>query len=173
MQKRENFVKNVPDSLMGVFNVVCSGFNELNKENITLVYRRINTTMRARPSKVFGKRKYLIIINNDTTFQGIMFHDIPEEARIGIVAHEMSHILDYSTKTNFEILKTGLNYMSGSGQKKYEKAIDLLTIQKGFGRELKAWAQFSMFDSEASESYKLFKRKNYLTPNEIDELLNQ
>jgi len=46
-----------------------------------------------------------------------------------------------------------------------------LTIERGFGWQLKDWAHYSMEKSFDSEKYKEFKRKVYLDRHEIFRLL--
>jgi len=58
-------------------------------------------------------------------------------------------------------------------QKNYEKSIDYLTIKKGFGWQLWQWSDYALNHSNATESYKDFKRKNYLNPDEIIEVMDK
>ncbi len=168
IQTKYNFVKRVPSTYEELFDSVCVGFPELINEDIVLVMKKIKTTMQARPYNVFGKIKYKIYLNSDKNFKGIHFQDIPQKAKIGIIAHEMCHILDYKHKSKIELLKTGIRFLSKEGRAKYEKSIDILTIKKGFGSHLKAWAHFAMYDSNASDKYKAFKKYYYLKPKEIE-----
>ena len=49
----------------------------------------------------------------------------------------------------------------------YEKYIDQLTIEHGLGKELLAWSEYVLFQSNATEEYKQFKKAHYLSPHEI------
>jgi len=85
----------------------------------------------------------------------------------------MNCVIYWIIRTNkLDLLQTGIGMLSRRGRAKYEKSIDLLTIKKGFGSELKDWAQFSVFDSKANPEYKEFKKTYYLNPKEIDSLIN-
>lgn len=167
-----NFVKGVPDSLLSIFNLVCSKYPELSKTDINLKFKSIKTTMQARPAFSFFRRKYNIYINNNPNFEGIKYSTMPLNAKVGLLAHEFSHIIDYESKNNFKIILTGLSYLSKKSKIDYEKKMDYLTIQKGFGYFLNDWAQFSMYDSGATDKYKEFKKEVYLEPHEIELIMN-
>ncbi len=168
-----NYVKNVPEKYLLQFTIVCSHFTELKEENISLAFEKIETTMQARPYSDFliGDRRYFVTINSDDSFEGIDFDDIPFNAQIGIIAHEFCHIIDYKEKSALEIIGTGVAYMNDKEKREYEREIDLLTLKKGFGYQLRDWAQYAMFESNATDEYKQFKKDFYLNPHEIDSLL--
>jgi hypothetical protein len=169
----QNYVTNVPDKYKGIFGLVCSKFPELKNEKIVFTYERIQTTMQSNPIVKFPFKieKYEVSINESKTFDGVKFEKTPLNAQIGILAHEFCHIIDYSQKNKCEILGLGVSYLWKSERIEYEREIDKLTILKGFGYQLKDWAQYAMYDSDAIESYKEFKRKNYLKPEEIENLI--
>lgn len=165
-------LKGVPASHAAVFCIVCEGYPELRETAIELQFGSIPTTMQAQPRFKKGGRQYKIVINNDPDFEGIAYDDIPFNAQVGIVAHEMAHILDYELKSTRQLAGTGFRFiLSKKQQAAYEKSIDALTVRKGFGYQLKDWAQYAMYDSKASPDYKEFKRKFYLRPKQIDSLL--
>ena len=81
-------------------------------------------TMQARPDiwhLLIGRRRYLILINDRPTNNGITLADIPFNGQLGIIAHEMCHILDYQHKSLWGIIKTGLMYLSDRHTETYEK----------------------------------------------------
>ncbi len=170
-----NYVKNVPGKYITQFAIVCYNFPELKEKNIMLEFDKIPTTMQARPTNniLIGERKYKIIINNDENFEGIHFDDIPFNAQIGIISHEFCHILDYTQKTYIEVIGTGVAYISDDEKREYEREIDLLTIKKGMGYQLRDWAQYAMFESKATDEYKQFKKEFYLNPYEIDSIIEK
>ncbi len=165
------FVRGVPEKYKVLFSIVCTRFPELANENIRFRLKNINTTMTARPSLMFWKRKYYITINNDDQFRGIHFDRIPFNAQVGLIAHEMCHILDYRHKSWWRLIQTGLGLLIDRHKIAYEKSIDLLTIKKGFGYQLKDWAQYAMFDGKATPEYKNFKKIHYLNPDQIDSII--
>ncbi len=151
--------------------VALSYYPELRDVIIRFKFTRENTTMACRPSfgTILGyERSYNILINKDKHFEGILLSDVPFNAQIGIIGHEIAHILDYESRTIGEIIKVGFNYLNMKKKKQYEYSIDSLSIEKGLGWQLYDWAMFSMFESdEATEAYKQFKQEFYMTPEHI------
>lgn len=148
-------------------------FPEIPPDIIELRFTRIQTSMACKPilkNILRKKRKYEIIINNDSKGVEIPFDEIPFQAKIGIIAHELGHILDYQSKSLLQLIKTGLLYIFRI-QEKYEKSIDYLTIKKGFGWQVLAWSDYAFNHSNASESYLKFKDKYYFNPKEIKAIL--
>lgn len=131
--------------------------------------------MECKPSigaLAFGESKeYSIVINNDENFKGVLLECVPFNAQIGIIRHELAHIVDYQRRTKFGILQRGLDCLSEKSKAAFEKEIDLITISRGLGWQLYDWADFVMYKSEASSEYKEFKKKTYMKPEEIHEII--
>ena len=70
--------------------------------------------MASRPASVFSPRRYKIVINNNPQFKGIPFDSIPYNAAVGIVGHELAHIVEYETKTLLGLLDCLLLYSDTS-----------------------------------------------------------
>lgn len=171
-------VSGVPDFYAEPIYLALWHFQELKEVNIAFVFKHISTTMQARPTsgsifKSVGKRKYQIFINNKNDFEGIVFGEIPFNAQVGIVSHELCHILDYEHKNSFQLIGTGLRFISKKGRIKFERFIDELTVYKGMGWQLRDWAHFAIYDSDATADYKAFKKKNYLKPDEVESLIQK
>lgn len=153
--------------------IALSYFFELRTIRIKFVYANINTTMACRPtssSVLFGKRQYQVFINNNPNFVGILLQDVPYNAQIGIIGHELAHVLDYEERTAKGVAQRGVNYLTRNAKRTYERSIDKLTIRKGLGWQLYDWADFSMYKStKATDDYKAFKRAIYMSPDEIEE----
>ena len=177
------------DSLLGIYSnnktfvdeyleptlIALSYFPELKDISITFKYSKEATTMAARPilTTVFGKIRYQILINNQSNFKGILLSDVPFNAQIGIIAHELSHIVDYESRNFWGILGITFRFLDKKRKPLFEKEIDRITIERGLGWQLYDWAVFSMYESDkATEDYKTFKQKNYMTPKEIEYLIS-
>ena len=153
--------------------IALSYYPELQTVHIEFIFADIGTTMACRPtfkSMIYGKRHYQIFINNNPIFEGILLEDVPFNAQIGVIGHELGHVFDYETRSRTEVLQRGINYLTRNAKRTYERSIDKLTIQKGLGWQLYDWADFSMYKSmKATDDYKKFKRNIYMSPNEIEE----
>ena len=161
----------IPNNLKEAAYIAIQYFPELKNVDIEVIYANTKTTMETRPvigSLFSKKRKYKIFV--DTTVEnnfGILVSEVPLDAKIGLFGHEFAHILDYEGKSVFELLKIGKTYLTKEDIRSYETFIDQLTIQRGLGLYLKTWSDFVLNHSNASKEYKNYKRKNYLTPEEI------
>ena len=96
-----------------------------------------------------------------------LFKEVPEEFLRMIAVHELAHIKDYQSRSIFGVMDRGIDYLHGRSKAKFERAIDTMTIQAGMGEYLHRWAHYAIYESNASEKYKRFKRKIYLAPEEI------
>lgn len=168
-------ISTIPEHYRKQFAIGLSYFPELKNTPIRIKFRRVKTTMQARPvfSTIFtGSRVYQIVINEGGRFSGIEFQQAPFNAQVGVIAHELSHLLDFEFKGSSALLQTGFSYLFPSGKRRYERAVDLMTLLKGAGWQLHDWARYSMFDSpQATPAYKAFKRKYYLNPSEILQIM--
>jgi hypothetical protein len=157
--------------------IALSFYPDLKECSVDFVYANISTTMACRPSVqslVRKKREYQIFINDYKDFEGILLQDIPFNAQIGIIGHEIAHVLDYESRNIAGIVQRGINYLTTTAKREYERDIDLLTIEQGLGWQLYDWADFSMYQStKATEDYKQFKRNTYMSPKEIEEVIKK
>jgi hypothetical protein len=159
--------------------IALSFFPELNGRKITFKQRKIKTTLNARPtitSLLFSKkskRAYVIRINKNKSDSIISLSTIPFNAKIGLFAHEFSHFLDYQSLSLFGILGRGISYSSKKSKSKFEKEIDLQTINRGLGWQLYDWSNYVQTESNATFNYKQFKLTTYMSPMEIEKHIDQ
>ena len=155
--------------------IALSYFPELRYTHIEFRYSRERTTMAARPiphTVLFGRTRFRIFINNRDDFEGIILYDVPFNAQVGIIAHELEHIVDYQSRNAIGIIGVALRWMDPVRRILFEREIDRDLIIRGLGWQLYDWARYSMYYSErATEEYKQFKRDNYKNPQEIRHLI--
>ena len=147
--------------------IALSFYPELKSVNIDFTFKNINTTMQCQPvlsTLLKNDRSYIIHINNKTSFNGLLIDDIPFNAQIGLIGHELAHVIDYEKGNKNHIISRGFDYLSENTKKKFEYFIDSLTINHGLGWQLYDWSNYSLNNNKSSEKYKSFKRKIYMTP---------
>src|SRR5690606_17886223 len=116
----------VPDKFKDVFDLLVDDIPYLHNQKIIIRKKKLRTTMSARPtwgSLIFRKREnrtYLLQVNNDKAFDGVLYEDVPEMARVGLMMHELMHIKDYQSRSFCGVLQRGWQYLSKSGKKKFE-----------------------------------------------------
>lgn len=150
----------------------------LNNTHIFFQERKLATTMAARPkvSSLFKKtenRKYIILINSrQNRLKAPLLRDIPFEARVGIIGHELAHIVDYDRKSFIQIIGNGIAYISSNTFKRnLEHKIDRIAINKGLGEGLYKFRLFVEEEANTTDKYRRFKDNIYLSSTDISNLV--
>jgi hypothetical protein len=156
--------------------IALSGYPELKEDHITFKFRHITTTGKTTMwiNSVLEKDHYFIIyLTTRTKGKSVLLKEAFFNAQIGLIAHELGHIVDFKKKNTGQLITWALNVLS-SKQKRaaMEKQTDLTAIQHGFGWQLYDWISYVLFNSCASEKYKKFKQRFYLQPDEIVAIIN-
>jgi hypothetical protein len=165
--------KKMPEKYKLAILIALSYYPELIDMPITFKECAIRTTLNARPTigslcfKNKSKRNYVVRINNSQKEGRITIDEVPFNASIGIFAHEFSHFVDYQNRTFGGVLERLWAYTSKKRKATYEKEIDSMTVARGLKWQMYDWSYYALFQSNASESYKLFKKSTYLKPKEI------
>jgi hypothetical protein len=148
--------------------------DDLTLTHIKVKESKINTSLSARPtvlSLLFRKRehrKYIIRINDHEEGRIPLFKHASFNAQVGVLGHEISHIVDYNQRSFGGIINRMFDYSSKDRKTSYEQEIDSMTIWSGLGWQLKEWMAFVQESPVATEEYKAFKRDIYYTQPEIE-----
>ncbi len=158
--------------------IALSHYPELKNTPIKVKFSNLETTATCRPAipsifsirkdKSDARRKYIIRINKKENFSGVLLKDVPHNAQIGVLAHEIAHIVDYERRGHVGLIKRAVDYLEENRKKRFEYQIDKLTIEHGLGWQLYDWADYAMHKSKASEKYKEFKKRIYMAPADIE-----
>lgn len=154
-----------------------SYYPELKNTRIHFVEKSIRTSAACRPSLkfIFQKRKnrvYKIYINNNPErIKGAMFSDIPANAQIGLIGHELGHIVDYSKRSFIGIIGLGVKYLFVKSRSHIEKRIDSIAIAHNLGWHVYEFDDFVLNCSKVSNAYKEYKKKVYYKPEELLQLI--
>jgi len=171
--------KKIPPEIKLQTLIALSYYPKYKNLKIQFSYKKINSTMVCLPDwrdffKKAENRKYKIHINNHPENQmGVAFEQIPFNAQIGVIGHELAHIEDYLHKNIFSLLLTAFLYLTPNFRSKYEKKTDLLTINHGLGWQLYDFTYFVLNSNYAAESYKKTIQKYYYNTDDLFELINR
>lgn len=177
LKQRFGFNKKVPKEILSNFYTAIGYYPELKNVNIKVRYGIIKTTMQCRPrwDFLFHKRKnrsYVIYIGNKLKKgQGILYRNLPLNAQIGVIGHELAHIVDYQSMNNVKIIKFGINYLISKKKKEIEIRTDLIAIHRGLGYQISDFSKYVFEESGASLKYLRYKMKFYFRPHQIREIL--
>jgi len=155
-------------------------YPDLKNTRIRFRRRALTTTMAARPTvldmfRLRSKRHYKIFINHTRNKRkSPLLKNIPYEARVGVIGHELAHIVDYNNKSFVTIIGNGVAYVtSDSFKQKLEYKIDGMAISRGLGNELYAFRLFVEEEAKTTRKYRKFKRKIYMTSEEIAQMIHE
>lgn len=128
--------------------VALSHFPELKNTKIRWVIKESYTPLATSPD--FGsllKRKdnrgYIITISNKTidTLKHLLFSNLNFEEQVGIMGHELSHVLDFKSKNLLQSTGNLIGHLSAGFIDRMEYNTDMICINHGLGRELEAYSK--------------------------------
>jgi hypothetical protein len=150
---------------------------EKNKLDIRFVYghSRINT-FQTRPSFVhlfLGKRVYLLVKSKNKKVAEL-FNNLSQDAKIGILTHELSHVVDYEKMSLKKLIVFSFKYLTSYKEKENsERRVDLHAAQASPKHNL-AWklSKPKIFNTAFEKKYWRNVEKFYLHIEEVEELLH-
>ncbi len=160
------------------FYAALSHYPEFKQTIIIFKSRNISTTMQCRP-KVFSvfrkseKRKFLMLFNhNQGRSRGVELGELSFNARVGLFAHELAHVLDYLQLSTMQFAGLGFQYMNKRGKRRLEHKIDRIVIWKGMGYQILKYATETLKNQSITEDYRKRRKTIYLQPSELKELIS-
>ena len=156
--------------------IALSFYPELKNTKISFRRRELKTTMVARPKgiEVFrgkGKRHYIIYIN-DFPSAKVSPDSVSFNAQVGIIGHELAHIVNYEQISSLKMLHVGLSYFNKKFKAKFERAADQRTIEHGLLWQCYDFALYVHNSKNTPAEYITYKKQFYMSPEEIKEQVN-
>lgn len=102
----------------------------------------------------------------------ILPENLPFDARVGVLGHEMAHVTDYEKLSTIEIIFYGIRYFNRSQRRIIEYRTDSIAVAHGLGYQLQHFAEYVQ-SSSISDDYKSYKRDIYMTSEEIEVLMKE
>jgi len=162
--------------------IALSAYPELKNVDIEMVLTNGGAPMESRPiiTTLFGPRKnrrFLVLLNDEqpSYFEPILLRSLPFDAQVGILAHELGHIVYYEELNLLQFGKWGLEYLRNDEfRASHERTTDLMPAYHGLGSQIYQYAYFVRRDSTCVAFYeegKDFMDRYYMTDRELaDEL---
>lgn len=115
------------------------------------------------------RRVYPIVINSNK-YTPILFENLSSEEKIGAMAHEFGHTLEYTKLNSLKIIRLTLLFLiSGKFVKRFEKRADLIAIDRGFANELLSFKKRVFREKDIQLSgYRSFM---YMSAEEVEKFL--
>lgn len=112
-------------------------------------------------------RHFTIAINDDEQKTGVTFKNVSFNAQVGLIGHELAHVVEFRNMTNAGIAIWGLGYLSSKNRKRIERYTDETEINHGLGWQLHEWTNIILESPKTTARYKKMKQTYYLQPKEI------
>jgi hypothetical protein len=122
-----------------------SFFPELKEHRIDFQLRKGYAPLSSRPTygglfRSAKKRKYKIFISTgrNDRWDSILLKNAPFEAGVGVLGHELSHVLNFSQMSGLSLTWLGISHVSTKYMNRFEYLTDSLCIEQGMGEYLLA-----------------------------------
>lgn len=117
-------------------------------------------------------RQYKILLREgDAPYDPIFMKNLPLDAQVGILAHELGHVVYYHKINLLKIGKWGLKYLKDPEFRAiHERTTDLMPIYHGLGSQIYQYAYFVRYDPSCVDIYargKTFMDTFYMTEQEL------
>ncbi|GJM60849.1 hypothetical protein [Persicobacter diffluens] len=167
--------KIIPEEILDIVEEVMPQYPELWDTPIEFKFTSIKgMTMCAQPKasvlyRSTDKRGYVIkMSNNADPLNGMVVAEAPREVLVGLIAHELGHIMDYQHKSKLSMLRFGIGYVcSKNFMRKAEYAADSFAVSKGYAAHVTAIKNYVIGTECFPESYKDRLRNFYPSPEQI------
>lgn len=93
--------------------------------------------------------------------------DVPFNAQIGVIGHELAHIVDYDSKTKTGLIFMAAGYICPNKRRQIENRVDEITIEHGLGYQVKDFSKFVLNNEAINKRYLKYKKKFYYNPNQL------
>jgi len=139
--------KEIPAEFERPILTALSYFPELKDTHIIFRIKKAYTPLTTKPdfTSVFkrkGHRTYVITISNETadTLTRLLFQNLSFEEQVGVMGHELSHVVDFNSKNFPQSVGNGIGHISKKYLDKMEFNTDHICIMHGLGKYLEAYS---------------------------------
>lgn len=171
--------KEYPENMEKLVLYTLSFFPELKDHKVVFKTRSKGAPLSSRPQwgtlwRSASKRKYMVFIRagKDSSMFSSLFSRSSIPAQIGILGHELCHVVEFSNKSSIGLVGLGVAHISKPYMDRFEFRTDSAVIARGMGLYLREWAM--LFDKMFAGSSDPFKNKNtptgerYMSARTID-----
>lgn len=185
MKSEKSIIQNktIPADILEEAKIALSFYPELKdtpiefkfKDNIKKSFMQAQPQI---PTLFHGKknRRYYIFMSKKVKIEDEYFSvkEVPQEVLIGWLGHELGHIVDYKERSAFGLMFFGFRYISSRAYiQEAERIADTYAVHHGMGKYILATKDFILNHSHLSEEYKNRIKRLYLSPDEINVLVNE
>ena len=140
--------KEIPQQFEKPILTALSHFPELKNVHIIFRIKKAYSGLTTKPNfaGVFKKkdhRTYIITISNETidTLKPLLLQNLTFEQQVGVIGHELSHVVDFNSKNFPQTIGVGIGHISKKYLDKMEFNTDRICVQHGLGKYLLAYSK--------------------------------
>ena len=123
-----------------------------------------------------NNRTYIIKINPRfvMTHRFMPIQNVPQDILVGWFGHELGHVMDYSRRSNWQMLLFGVEYLcSDHFLMQAERNADTYAVNHGLGTYILATKNFILNNGDLPLAYKERIKRLYLSPQQIMDLIKK
>ncbi len=140
--------KVIPRQYQRPILLALSHFPELKEMNIIFRIKKQYSPLITKPDfksifKRKGHRTYIVTISDKTidTLKPLLFQNLAFEEQVGVIGHELSHVIDFNSKNFVQTIGIGIGHVSKKYLDRMEYNTDRICIEHGLGEYLLAYAK--------------------------------
>jgi hypothetical protein len=187
---KENFIENeyknkqIDSNFLWQTKAALLFYPILKDAKIKIRVKKAKTPLTARPRiwAIFqrpSQRKYLITISSETIgrLEPILLKNLSFNAQIGVLGHEMSHIVDFHQRKGVFFIRLAAMHLSRKAIDKFENDTDKRCIEHGLGYQLLDWStevrtKLKVTQWNGKKTGDVLTRERYMSPETIKKYLN-
>ena len=146
--KEFGYKKEIPRQYERPVLTALAYFPELKKVHIVFRIKKQYSALTTKPNfaglfKRKDHRTYVITISNETidTLKPLLFENLTFEQQVGVIGHELSHVVDFNSKNFLQTIGVGIGHISKRYLDKMEFNTDRICIEHGLGDYLLAYSK--------------------------------
>jgi hypothetical protein len=157
-------------------------------KNTTILFRskvrHATAITRSSWPGIFGqkkKRDYVITISDsiEPMLMPILLKNLPFNAQVGVIGHELGHVVQYAAKNTLQLIQYAVNNISAKYIDRFEYQADSICIAHGLGYQLLEWSSFVRKEMNTENwdgpdyVHRPKKRERYMNPATILKRINE
>ena len=173
-------IPNVDSSIVKFFLFCKPYFAEIPFDNIKIKKKKqlIPLTTVPNPINLFRHKKnwsYTIKISTKTIpiLSPILFDSLTLEGKLGVLAHELSHVSDFHIHNKGYMIKAFFWHLNPRKIDLFEYNTDFICINHGMGYQLLAWSMDTSILNRKGTMKPSFKNERYMFPATIKEYIEK
>ncbi|MDD2636632.1 MAG: hypothetical protein PHW82_14155 [Bacteroidales bacterium] len=154
--------------------------NYNNIDSTKIIFKKTNIPCQGQAQPILKtilkkpeKRTYIVKVQDCNPKNPLCFSLLPDSAKIGLIGHELAHIVDYKTKNFLQISATGIKYiLSKTYKTQLEYQTDSITIMHNMGAEKLVFYKFITTSDLSDEKYLKNIRRYYMNSKDIIRIMS-